>query len=202
MTRREVHPPKEVLPAGRGPVRGLVEQAGAFVLGRSPLMARTTTIELHKEEMKFSAGHFTIFSATHRENLHGHNFTVYVALTGEVLEDGILSDYRPLKAAIIDRCHAWNETFMLPGHSRHLRIERDARGNVLARFHDEELRFLARDVTVLPVENITLEELSRLFGEELVGDGSLMEQLHIHRLVVKCASGPGQWSSWEWSRHV
>ena len=40
---------------------------------------RTTTLELYKEEMKFSAGHFTIFSATERENLHGHNFSVYVA---------------------------------------------------------------------------------------------------------------------------
>ena len=52
------------------------------------------------------------------------------------------------------------------------------------------------------MENITLEELSRMFGEALVGDGSLMAQLHIQRLVVKCASGPGQWSSWEWGRHV
>jgi 6-pyruvoyltetrahydropterin/6-carboxytetrahydropterin synthase len=164
-------------------------------------MPRTTTIELHKEEMKFSAGHFTIFSATHRENLHGHNFTVYVALTGEVVEDGILADYRPLKQAVIDRCRAWNETFLLPGRSRHLRIERNERGDVLARFHDEELRFLARDVTVLPVENVTLEELARVFGEELVGDGSALRTNRITGVVVKCASGPGQWSSWEWQGH-
>jgi 6-pyruvoyltetrahydropterin/6-carboxytetrahydropterin synthase len=164
-------------------------------------MPRTTTIELHKEEMKFSAGHFTIFSATHRENLHGHNFTVYVALTGEVVEDGILADYRPLKQAVIDRCRAWNETFLLPGRSRHLRIERNERGDVLARFHDEELRFLARDVTVLPVENVTLEELARVFGEELVGDGSALRANRLTGVVVKCASGPGQWSSWEWQGH-
>ncbi len=164
-------------------------------------MPRTTTIELHKEEMKFSAGHFTIFSATRRENLHGHNFTVYVALTGEVAEDGILSDYRPLKTAVIERCRAWNETFLLPGNSRHLRIERDARGDVLAHFHDEELRFLARDVTILPVENVTLEELARVFGEELVKDGAELKKANITRVVVKCASGPGQWSSWEWEGH-
>lgn len=161
-------------------------------------MPRTTTIELHKEDMKFSAGHFTIFSATHRENLHGHNFTVYVALTGEVVEDGILSDYGPLKAEVIERCRAWNETFLLPGNSRHLRLERNARGDVLARFHDEELRFLARDVTILPVENVTLEELARVFGEGLVKDGEEMKKANITRMVVKCASGPGQWSSWEW----
>ncbi|MBN1207256.1 MAG: 6-carboxytetrahydropterin synthase [Myxococcaceae bacterium] len=164
-------------------------------------MPRTTTIELHKEEMKFSAGHFTIFSATHRENLHGHNFTVYVALTGEVAENGMLADYGPLKRAVIDRCRAWNETFLLPGRSRHLRVERNARGDITAHFQDEELRFLARDVTVLPVENVTLEELARLFGEELVGDGAALQRDRITRVVVKCASGPGQWSSWEWQSH-
>jgi 6-pyruvoyltetrahydropterin/6-carboxytetrahydropterin synthase len=162
-------------------------------------MTRTTTIELHKEEMMFSAGHFTIFSATHRENMHGHNYAVYVSFTGEVLENGILSDYRPVKDAIVERCHAWNETFLLPGNSQHLRIERDERGNVLARFQDEELRFLARDVTVLPMENVTLEELARVFGEGLVGDGALLKQMHIHHLVVKCSSQPGQWAAWEWN---
>jgi 6-pyruvoyltetrahydropterin/6-carboxytetrahydropterin synthase len=161
-------------------------------------MPRTTTIELHKEEMKFSAGHFTIFSATNRENLHGHNFTVYVALTGVVVENGMLADYVPMKQAVISRCHAWNETFLLPGRSPHLRVERDAQGNVLAYFNGEELRFLARDVTVLPVENVTLEELARLFGEELVGDGEGLRKDRICKVVVKCASGPGQWSSWEW----
>lgn len=161
-------------------------------------MPRTTTLELHKEEMKFSAGHFTIFSATHRENLHGHNFTVFVALTGEVTDNGMLSDYGPLKRTIIERCHAWNETFFLPDHSPHLKLERDAKGNVLARFNGEELHFLARDVTVLPVANVTLEELARVFGEELVGDGSAMRRDGVLKLVVKCASGPGQWSSWEW----
>ncbi|RKH35913.1 folate biosynthesis protein [Corallococcus praedator] len=164
-------------------------------------MARTTTIELHKEEMKFSAGHFTIFSATHRENLHGHNFTVYVALTGEVSEEGLLADYGPLKQAVITRCKAWNETFFLPGRSRHLRLEQDAQGNYKAHFNGEELHFLARDVTVLPAPNVTLEELARVFGEELVGDGAAMARDRITHLLVKCASGPGQWATWEWGQH-
>lgn len=159
---------------------------------------RLTTIELHKEEMKFSAGHFTIFSATKRENLHGHNFTAYVGLTGPVGDDGMLADYGPLKRAVIDRCRAWNETFFLPSRSRHLAVARDERGDVRARFGDEELTFLARDVTVLPVENTTLEELARVFGESLVEDAALVAGLV--RIVVKISSGPGQSASWEWAR--
>ena len=164
-------------------------------------MARTTTIELHKEDMKFAAGHFTIFSATHRENMHGHNFAVFVSLTGEVLADGMLADYDIFKGAALKQCRAWNETFMLPGNSRHLHVEKDARGDVLARFNGEELRFLARDVTILPAENVSLEELARVFGENLVGDGGSFRANRISHVVVKISSEPGQWCSWDWRAH-
>ncbi|MDP2345687.1 MAG: 6-carboxytetrahydropterin synthase [Deltaproteobacteria bacterium] len=156
---------------------------------------RTTTIELYKEEMKFSAGHFTIFSATQRENLHGHNFSVYVALEGVVGDNGMLADYGVYKRWIIDRCKLWNETFLLPGESPYLVIERSD-DHVFAVFNGERIPFLHRDVTVLPAKNITLEELARLFGEGLCGDAARLEQDRIVGVVVKCASGPGQEASW------
>ena len=160
---------------------------------------RTTTIELFKEEMKFSAGHFTMFSPTERENLHGHNFTVFVALDGEVGPSGMLADYGGYKRWIIDRCKEWNETFMLAGRSPWLRIEREG-GHVYALFADERIPFLERDITILPVANVTLEELARLFGEGLCADHARLLQDRIHSVTVKCASGPGQWATWRWTR--
>jgi 6-pyruvoyltetrahydropterin/6-carboxytetrahydropterin synthase len=159
---------------------------------------RLTTIDLFKEEMKFSAGHFTIFSADERENMHGHNFTIQVSITGEVDDNGMLADYGRYKRAIIDSCKRWNETFMLPGESPHLAIERDAAGDVVARFGHETLRFLARDVTILPIRNVTLEELSRHFGELLVGSGEQLRVDRVSAVTVKCSSGPGQLCSWSW----
>lgn len=161
---------------------------------------RTTTIELFKEEMKFSAGHFTMFSATNRENLHGHNFTVFVALHGEVGDAGMLADYGGYKRWIIDRCKQWNETFLLAGKSPWLTVESNADGGVVARFADERIPFLARDVTVLPVANVTLEELARLFGEGLCSDVDRLQRDRILSVTVKCASGPGQSASWRWTR--
>ena len=160
---------------------------------------RLTTIELYKEEMKFSAGHFTIFSASERENLHGHNFTVYVALDGVVGDNGMLADYGGYKRWVIDRCKAWNETFMLPGNSPHLRIEHTSNG-VLAHFADEAIPFLKRDVTILPVQNVTLEELARVFGEGLTGDVERLAYDGIVGITVKCHSGPGQSASWRYDR--
>lgn len=160
---------------------------------------QTTTIELFKEEMKFSAGHFTIFSANERENLHGHNFTVYVAIEGVVNANGMLADYGGYKRLVIERCKAWNETFMLPGESPHLRVVEDG-GRVTALFADEAIPFLKRDVTILPVKNVTLEELSRVFGEGLVADQQKLADDGVVGVTVKCASGPGQWASWQWKR--
>lgn len=161
-------------------------------------MSRFTTIELFKEEMKFSAGHFTIFSATERENLHGHNFTISVSLTGTVNYNGLLGDYGIFKRKVREMCHAWNETFMLPLHSPYLKIDDSDPHEIRAYYADEVLRFLPRDVTLLPVTNVTVEELSRMFGELLIEDRALLEAQGVHAVLLKCASGPGQWASWAW----
>ena len=158
---------------------------------------RLTTIELFKENQKFSAGHFTIFSATERENLHGHNFTIYVALTGVVGREGLMADYGQFKRQVAQMCHDWNETFMLPNLSPHLRVERTDT-HIIAHYADEQIPFLLRDVTVLPVANVTIEELARLFGERLTEDRERLAAQKVVGVTVKCASGPGQWASWRW----
>ncbi|MCB9766416.1 MAG: 6-carboxytetrahydropterin synthase [Alphaproteobacteria bacterium] len=163
-------------------------------------MPRTATIDLFKESMKFSAGHFTIFSATERENLHGHNFTLRVRITGVVDDNGMLFDYRATKRRLIALCAAWNETLLLPERSPHLRLDTSDPAEVRARFGDELLRFLPRDVTLLPVVNVTLEELSRLIGERLAVDPEVGGDPTILAMVVEVASGPGQRIAWRWSR--
>lgn len=157
----------------------------------------TSTIELFKEAMKFSAGHFTIFSATERERLHGHNFSIYCALTGYVDDNGMIADYRRYKDILRQLCASWNEYFLLPGASPYLEIEHVG-DRLECRFADELIPFLARDVCILPVRNITIEELARLATERLVADPALVGRDRIVRLTVKVSSGPGQFASHTW----
>ena len=56
-------------------------------------MSDTVTIRLAKENMKFSAAHFTIFNASERERLHGHNFRVEVDIEARMLGNGMCFDY-------------------------------------------------------------------------------------------------------------
>lgn len=165
-------------------------------MGRST--THSTTIELFKEEMKFSAGHFTIFSATERENLHGHNFTVRVSLSGTLGPNGILTDYTPLKAELNEMCKAWNSIFILPTRSPHLKID-ETPTHYIVHFADEELTFLKRDVLLLPIRNATLEEFADLMLAKLLDDREYLDKAQIDKLTVTVFSGPGQSASADWS---
>jgi len=163
-------------------------------------MSRITTIELARESFRFSAAHFTIFSDTERENLHGHNFTVEVLIDAGIGENGITFDYGLAKKHIDKLCRSLHETVLLPDESEHMTIEQ-ADGHVYACFHDERIPFLTRDVTLLPVENITVEELSFYlldrFVEEFVLDAERDEILGV---TLKVFTGPGQGAAAKWKR--
>ena len=152
---------------------------------------KISTIELQKENMDFSAGHFTIFSATEREPLHGHNYNVCVALTTEVDDNGLSFDYRFYKDKVIQFCQQLNQTFLLPSQSKHLKItEQDC--SYLVIFNQEKLSFLKKDATLVPLTNITVEELSSWFVEKIIEDKALLDEHKIQSIVVKEFSGPGQ----------
>ena len=158
---------------------------------------RTSRIELFKEAQKFSAGHFTIFSATHRERLHGHNFQVYCAIEGLVGNNGMIRDYRALKRLLERTCDQWNEVFLLPGASPHLDVRTEG-AHIYAHFDGQDIPFLADDVLVLPIRNITLEELSALLLEYILESLSQKGDAGLVAIEVRVSSGPGQWASTMW----
>lgn len=158
---------------------------------------RRACIELAKEDMHFSAAHFTIFSADRRENLHGHNFFVQARATGPIDANGLCFDYTVLKTRLRTLCDCLDETLLLAAESPHLGI--DNRGDsVTVSFADETLRFLRRDVKLLPVRNVTVEELARWFTTALTA-GEGFAALPIDSLTVRVSSGPGQWAETHWA---
>lgn len=158
-----------------------------------------TTVELQKESMKFSAGHTTIFSATEREPLHGHMYTVYLALTTRVDESGMTFDYRYYKDKIHSLCKHLNQTFLMPQFCPFLEYGEDEHYYYFT-FNHKKIPFLKEDVTLMPLTNITVEELSRWFVNELVQDQKELKRHRIEKVVVKVFSGPGQSASHTWER--
>ena len=160
-------------------------------------MTRSISIDIAKEYLHFSAAHFTVFSATERENLHGHNFQVQATLRGRVGNDGLCFDYNTVKAKLKALCDALDEIVLLPGRCPHLEI-RAAEEYTVAAFNDERLPFLHRDVKVLPVRNVTVEELAHWLIGELTDDHEIAA-LPVTDIELRVSSGAGQWACATWT---
>jgi len=152
-----------------------------------------TTIEISKDYLHFNAAHFTIFSATEREDLHGHTFYVRAFITAAVDDNGLAFDYNLVKRRLLEVCESVDEKVLLPERSPHLRIEVED-GYVTAHYGAEKLLFLPRDVRTLPVRNITVEELAPWVLQQLAADPAIASE-RISRLEIQVSSGPGQWAS-------
>lgn len=160
-------------------------------------MVRLANLVIHKEEFAFSAGHFTIFSATEREAMHGHNYYVSVAFDFNIEGNGLSFDYRIYKKKIKLLCQQLDRHFLLPTLSPHLQIieEDDVYIGVFA---GRRLPFIKDDVVLLPITNITIEELSHWFLEQLLQHQADIQQHLIHRVTVHVYNGPGQSAAATW----
>ena len=151
-------------------------------------MQRLTTLYIDKESHKFSAAHYTIFSATERERLHGHNYSVSARIVAPMGDNGFAADYNVYKSRLKRLCDALDEYTLLAGDSPYQVIEEE--GDVYrVRFATDEMQFLRSDSIVLPIRNATVEEFSHLLLTRLLA-ASAGDDLREIELCV--ASGPGQ----------
>ena len=160
-------------------------------------MTQLTTIELSKEYLKFSAGHFTVFSATERERLHGHNFSVSASIVAPVGENGLCFSYGEFKSKLQSLCEQLDEYMILPANSPYLSVQEQG-GEYIVRFADETLRFLISDTLLLPIRNATVEEFAQYLLDQLLKDSDI-SRYDVRKLEMKVSSGPGQWGSCEWN---
>ncbi len=165
-------------------------------------MREITTIELTKEDMEFAAGHFTIFSSTQRERLHGHNFRVSAKIDAKMSKDrGMAFDYAVYKGIIKKLCKELDSYFLLPTKSPYLKIEEDGE-YCYAYFHEDKIPFLKKDVLLLPLRNISVEELARWFVEKMVADELSIEKYEVVGIYVQVFSGPGQSACASWRKSL
>ena len=85
-------------------------------------MTQLATLHIDKQAHKFSAAHFTIFSETERERLHGHNYGVSARIVAEMGENGFSADYNVYKRCLQKICDAHDEYMLLPGKSPWLAV--------------------------------------------------------------------------------
>ena len=124
-------------------------------------------IVVARAEHKFSCAHMTVFPDGRKERLHGHNYTVSVAV--DLAEVGFehLIDFGAIKRAIAAECAEWGERTLLAERSPRLeRLRREA-GEIEILLCGQRYVFPAADVLVLPVDNTTTEALAELWIDRL-----------------------------------
>ena len=158
-------------------------------------MSQLATLHINKQAHKFSAAHFTIFSATDRERLHGHNYGVSARIVAVMGENGFSADYNVYKRCLQKLCDAHDEYMLLPAQSPWLEVVTQE-DEYYATFDDKTLRFPCDETLLLPIVNVTVEALAhyflkRVLAEKLMGD--------IVELEIFVTSGDGQSSSACWT---
>ncbi len=125
-------------------------------------------ISLAKDYFKFSCSHFTILSPDHAERLHGHNYQVQIELHVKKTHPqlGFAFDFNLIKPKVVAVCEKLDERILIPKDSPFL-LTTDVKDNLEIRFKERCYSFPKEDVVLLPLVNITAEELSRYIWSEI-----------------------------------
>ncbi len=131
-------------------------------------MPRSASFRVHvtKDYLKFSAAHFMAYPGF-REALHGHNYRVSIQVEGALGGQGYVVDFGVVKRIARRLCRRLDEKVIIPARSDCLTI-RQADGAVTLRYEDDEFRFPASDVILLPIVHSSVEELARFLAGELL----------------------------------
>lgn len=125
------------------------------------------SIELSKENFKFSAAHFLIFPDGSAERLHGHNYRVFVEIEAQLSRHGLVIDFKVIKPVVRELCDELDEHFLVPGKHPVLTCMPAGEGQLEVRYRERQYVIPREDVIVLPINNTSSENLAGWFAGEL-----------------------------------
>lgn len=126
------------------------------------------SIQLAKEAFKFSAAHFLIFPDGSAERLHGHNYRVYVDLDAALSQHGLVIDFKAVKPVVRELVDELDEHWLVPGEHPELTHRRRGDGTTEVRYRERRYTAPDEDVLVLPVNNMSAENLATWVGQQLL----------------------------------
>ncbi|MFT4647961.1 MAG: 6-pyruvoyltetrahydropterin/6-carboxytetrahydropterin synthase [Glaciecola sp.] len=128
----------------------------------------TWGIHVAKEYLKFSCAHFLIFPDGTTERLHGHNYRVYVDVQAGLSEFGLVIDFNKIKPVIRKICDDLDEHWLVPGKHHVLTVNERSDGVTEVRYKDLYYAAPTSDVIVMPLNNISSENLATWIGRLLL----------------------------------
>jgi len=147
-----------------------------------------------REQYKVSCAHMTVFPDGTKERLHGHNYTIAVALDVDRIDLASMIAFAPIKQALGELCAEWKEHVLLAAHNPHFVVVRED--------HELELTLCGEryvmprgDALLLPIDNISVEALAAHVAELLRPKIAAAGGGHVLAFEVTVAESPGQGAS-------
>jgi 6-pyruvoyltetrahydropterin/6-carboxytetrahydropterin synthase len=116
-------------------------------------------LTIARDQYKVSCAHMTVFPDGSKERLHGHNYTIAVAVDVASVELAAMVPFAGIKACLAELCAAWKEHVLIAARNPHLVLLRD----------DAELELTLcgqryvmprEDALLLPIDNVSVEALA------------------------------------------
>ncbi len=133
----------------------------------------------------------TVFPDGTKERLHGHNYTVALAIDVDRIDLSSMIPFASIKSALAELCAAWKERVLIATKNPFFVMLRD----------EHELEFtlcgeryvLPRpDALLLPIDNISVEALAAHVASLLRERFSTIAAPHVRALEVTIEEYPGQ----------
>lgn len=157
---------------------------------------RRWKIHIRKDNLKFSAAHMTVFPDGSKEGLHGHNYQVELEV--ELAEPALarMLSYEAFKQALRAVCNAWDEKVLVAGDNPWLEPLSGTKSEYAFRLCGKRYVLPADEVAVLSVDNITAENLARVFFDrfwrELTRDHAIPWRERIVAVSLRIDESRGQ----------
>jgi 6-pyruvoyltetrahydropterin/6-carboxytetrahydropterin synthase len=149
-------------------------------------------IAIAREQYKFSCAHMTVFADGTKERLHGHNYTIAVALEVDQVDLQAMIPFAPIKAALAELCAGWKEHVLIATKNPFFELVRDE-AEIEFKLCGDRYVMPRQDALLLPIDNISVEALAA-HVVALLAD-RLGAPPHAKALEVTVEESPGQGAS-------
>ena len=160
-------------------------------------MRKKFGVSVYKEKFNFCAAHFLLFPNGTREELHGHNYRVWVDVDAPMGDGDVVIDFLHLKPIVKELCDGLDHRTLLPLSSQHLTVE-ERDGMIWAMHGEDKFAFPKRDVIVMNLPNTSTERLAEYICAELRERlNSQLDAVEIDRIRVSVEESSGQCGYYE-----
>jgi len=150
-------------------------------------------IKIARDQYKFSCAHMTVFPDGTKERLHGHNYTLAIALDVASVELAAMVPFARIKAALAELCAAWKERVLIAARNPYLAILRDDAELELT-LCGQRYAMPREDALLLPIDNVSVEALAAHVAD-LLRERLAALSPHVQALEVTIEEMPGQGAS-------